>query len=179
MPGDKLKPKKTVSLAEIALEDGACRDDFNLTDRYQSFSSELVRVALLGIAVCGFLLKTVYFADKHDAFLAALKTHGQLFQFGVVCLAASAASALLHRYFSSDSMAFQVGYLRLRELRDKTSEGEKEYQDFNSRMAKEKRKYRWRLKICGWLLLLSTMLLGIGAVSLAFTFSQTLFVEMR
>lgn len=169
------KPKKTVSLAEVPLDDGACREDFALTDRYQAFSSELVRVALLGIAVCGFLLKEVYFAEKHDAFLTALKAYRHFFQFGIVSLAASASFALGHRYFSSDSMAFHVTYLRLRKLRDEGSDAAQRYEDLNSRMATEKSSYRRRLKICWWLLLLATIFLVIGAFTLAYTFSRTLF----
>ena len=175
MSSNEIKPPKTQSLAEVSLDDDSCREDFSIMDRYQSFSSELLRVALLGIAVCGFLLKEVYFAEKHDSFLAALKGYRHIFQFGMLSLALCAAFALAHRYVSSDSMAFQVGYLRLRKLRDAAGEGDAQYQCLNAKMATEKSRYRNRLKMCWWWLLLAAIFHVLGVLALAFTFSQTLF----
>ncbi|HYP49411.1 MAG TPA: hypothetical protein VEQ34_00615, partial [Pyrinomonadaceae bacterium] len=97
--------------------------DLAIGDRYQNFSAEMLRLALLGITAIGFLLLNFFLgtSDKApEAFGIAKKTlansdfrfyiFSSLYLFGF-----SAGFALLHRFFTSDSLAYHLKYLRLRE----------------------------------------------------------------
>ncbi|HEX5079301.1 MAG TPA: hypothetical protein VFV80_09145 [Geminicoccaceae bacterium] len=74
-------------------------------------------------------------------------------------LGLSAAAALVHRFAAADSMAFHISLLRM-ELRDKPKEDRELEKALRDR----------RLKQSGWLLLLSSGLLGLGALALAVSF---------
>src|SRR5437016_9967 len=52
----KNDPEPAKSLGLVELPKGAIDTDFAISERYQSFSGELLRLALLGIAGIGFLL---------------------------------------------------------------------------------------------------------------------------
>ncbi|WP_437989883.1 hypothetical protein [Sorangium sp. So ce145] len=88
------------------------KPDFDLLDRYQQFSAELLRIALLGIALLGFFIEKVAGANYYSAssrsvllILTALTS--------ISCLV-SAAGALAHRYFSTDGIFYHVRSLRRR-----------------------------------------------------------------
>ena len=55
------------SLTEVPVEEESYKADLEVTDRYQNFSTELLRVSLLGIGVFGFLLKEVILNEKVSA----------------------------------------------------------------------------------------------------------------
>ncbi len=58
----KLRPAaKTMS--DVEVPDASWKPDFDFADRYQSFANELMRIALLGIAGHGFLIKEVHMKD--------------------------------------------------------------------------------------------------------------------
>lgn len=97
--------------------------DLSIGDRFQNFSGELLRLALLGIGAVGFLLLNFLFSgsDKMPETLGIAKkilansdfhfyVYATLFLFGF-----SAGFALLHRYFTADATAYHLKYLRLRE----------------------------------------------------------------
>ena len=107
----------------IQIPAGTFEHDLAIGDRYQNFSGELLRIALLGIAAVGFLLLNFLFgaSDKSPEMIGAAKktlansdfrfyVYATLFLFGF-----SAGFALLHRYFAADSKAYHLKYLRLRE----------------------------------------------------------------
>jgi hypothetical protein len=60
------KPQQQLirSLTEIALDEKYYKPDLEVTDRYQTFSTEMLRLSLLGIAALGFLKKL--FSMKHS-----------------------------------------------------------------------------------------------------------------
>ena len=84
--------------------------DLELLDRYQAFSAEIVRVALLGLAVLGFFL------DKLRQLAPASSPSGTLIRdllaIGAVLLAGAAAAGLLHRFYSSDGIYFHLRAVR-------------------------------------------------------------------
>jgi len=170
-----IRMEPTKSLAEVELEEGVCREDFALLDRYQSYSAELLRIALLTIAVCGFLLKEVYLAPSNCQLLEMLKAQRSTIMIGVYAIAISAALATGHRYFSSDSMACQIRYIRLSKLRNSTESGSKEWEKFNDAMACEKKRNGGRLAICKHCLRFSALTLIVGVLLLADTFRTSFF----
>jgi hypothetical protein len=106
-PADQKEPLGTIEVSDELL-----KWDIEVLDRYQAFSSELLRISLLAIPSLGFLLTHFFLYHDDRIFLNAFKDGRvgfwacfALFSFGV-----SAAFALLHRYISSDSMTLpEVG----------------------------------------------------------------------
>jgi len=173
----KSTANKVFSLAEISIEEDLYNADLQLLDKYQAFSTELLRLSLLGIGVCGFLLKEVVFKfPDSSAFLTTLKGARITFGSGIALLAGSAAFALGHRYFSADSMAYQLAYLRYKTVRDKSTEEDDRFAKSNAHMLREKEGMHKRLRASWWCLLISTILLAIGIIAIAITFASTMFI---
>jgi len=105
--------KKPLGL--IPVPDELVKRDFEVLDRYQAFSSELLRIALLAIPSLGFLL--TYFFLHHDdkVYLNAFRDAHVRFcsSAALVCFGISSAFALAHRYISTDSMTCHLICLRL------------------------------------------------------------------
>ncbi len=81
--------------------------DFALLDRYQAFSAEILRLSLAGFAAVGLFLN-INAKDAAGGAIAKAVLYGlgsRIFLVTtLILLALSAAAALAHRYFSSDSM---------------------------------------------------------------------------
>jgi hypothetical protein len=147
------------TLGLVVLPAGTIDRDFSIADGYRSFSAELLRLALLGIAGVGFLLVRLQpessdaaTASRHVAALTPW-VHVALGSFAV-CVAA----ALAHRYCASDSLTCHVVYLRRlligRPATDPKVEGERTQRN---RMYKRSK----------WLLVAASVTLTLGAVALA------------
>lgn len=109
-------PKKedsVMALGHYALPDNTFEHDLALSDRYQSFSAELLRLALLGIAAIGFLITNVLLrtASPSNVPVNPPKPLPSEFESYVVvsliCLGVCAACALLHRYFGVGAILFR------------------------------------------------------------------------
>src|SRR5262245_61207238 len=90
------------------------KPDWDLLDRYQAFSAELLRSALLGIAGIGFLLTQLTRKDSSLTVSVTSRPTMWLVFAALTCLGVSAGAALGHRYVSSDSMAYYISLLRMR-----------------------------------------------------------------
>lgn len=91
------------------LHDSHYQPDFEIADRYMNFSSELLRLSLLGITGLGTLLLLQFREQAPVQFSLSIKT----WMLGsILCWSAAASFALAHRYFASDSMAYYIAYLR-------------------------------------------------------------------
>ena len=80
-------------------------DDVQLLDRFQSFSAEVLRLASLSIAAIGYML--------NSASAATILAPGRpivriAFIVGLVALGLSICASLVHRYASTDSMAWHL-----------------------------------------------------------------------
>ena len=167
-------PAKT--LADIQLGDDSFKADFEITDKYQSFSAELLRLSLLGIAGYGFLLSQI--AVKNAApseFFIALANHALLLGVGVFCLGLAAGTALAHRFFSTDCLTHQVTILRLLKRAENDCWTEEEKAADQNRLERERVDQLKDLKRCKLLLMASAALLLVGAIAVAYTFAATLF----
>ncbi len=146
-------------VGRIDLPEGRYRADLDLHDRSLHFSAELVRLALAGIAVVGFLVTKlpdhelrVVFADQLLKFLLS----GSL-----VALAASAGLALLHRFFAGGAAFHHIQVIKLLVLNDSSSEQELQ-QALKHRTALFLRCHRF-LMLASVLLVAGTAFLG-GAI---------------
>jgi hypothetical protein len=170
-----IKPVR--SLTEVPVDEATYKADLEVTDRYQNFSMELLRVSLLGIGVFGFLLKEVILNDK-DNYMHPFVSSRWWFVLGLLALAVSAAFALAHRYVSSDCIACQIRYLRQKHARDealKHKAASEVARKLNDGMQEEKDDLKVQLKRGGLTLRISAIALGIGVALIAVGFINTIF----
>jgi len=164
------------TLADIQLGDDSFKVDFEITDKYQAFSAELLRLSLLGIAGYGFLLSEVAMKDAATSeFFKSLSNLAYVLGVGVACLGIAAGTALAHRFFSTDCLSHQITILRLLKRTESSSWTEEEKAEDRKRLERERIDQLKDLKRCKLLLIASATLLLIGAVAVAFTFAATLF----
>lgn len=163
-------------LGGLELSEDIYKVDLAVLDRYQSFSSELLRLSLLGIAGYGFLLSNTVLKPKSDIgpLLPASAWYAidYLLPLGVVMFGFSAASALGHRYFSTDCMSHYVRRIRL--LKKGTVEGRPDHKKTERIIKHEAISLKKDLLLCKWLLLGSSIFLLIGAGCVAWSFASTM-----
>jgi hypothetical protein len=127
--------------------------DFQLLDRYQSFSGEILRLSLAGLAAVGFLLSLDSKAIG-QAKIAALLVEQvpRYFLFVAVAMfVAASAVALAHRGFSSESMHYQ-----LKIARGRVEPGDLEKRRFFFRASS------WTISVAPVLLALAVLAFGGG-----------------
>ena len=169
-------PAKT--LADIKLEDDAFRADFEITDKFQALSSELLRLSLLGIAGYGFLLSNIAIQDASPSpFFKGLSSHAWMLGIGVSCLGLAAGAALTHRFYSTACLLYQVSILRLLKRPDNPGWNAEELSDNQELLNKEREKQMKALKRSRLLLTTSALLLSLGIIAVAYTFASILFLS--
>ncbi len=99
-----------IDVGTPVLED-AYKADLEILDRYQSYSSELIRLSLLGIGALAFFLTQVALAHEPPS---DLKDELAALAFGISALlfTLSTACALSHRYHSTDGFASHIKAIR-------------------------------------------------------------------
>jgi hypothetical protein len=95
-----------LSLGFVQLSNEALEQDWKVTDGYVSYSSELLRLALL--AITGIAAVCIKLLDKGEPLSASVRT----FIVPLTLLLMSSGCALAHRYVSADSMYFHIEGLR-------------------------------------------------------------------
>jgi hypothetical protein len=154
------------TLADIQLGDESFKADFEITDKYQAFSAELLRLSLLGIAGYGFLLSHVAMKDAGpSAFFSALSNLAPVLGVGVSCLGLAAGTALAHRFFSTDCLSHQITILRLLKRTESSNWTEEEKAEDRKRLERERSDQLKDLKRCKYLLIASGLLLLVGAIA--------------
>jgi uncharacterized membrane protein len=102
-----ISPYPAETIADLELEEKVYKADFEITDKFQAFSKELVRISLLGLGVYGFLIKLA--TDKPGSeFLHMLRNYRVLALCGVVAFAICAACSLLNGFMSSLCLSHQL-----------------------------------------------------------------------
>ena len=139
------------------------KHDWELLDRYQAFSAELLRISLLAIAGVGYLLTQL--TGKDTTLKVDVRAPGSRWALtaALVGLGLSAGAALGHRYISSDSMACHISLFR-KLLRGASPES----------IADEKRERNRQFRRSAQLLVVSAVCLGAGAVALTLAFAWLL-----
>lgn len=111
-----MRSLKDKYLGTVPIRDEDYKIDLTLSDKYQSFSAELLRLALLGLAVIGFIITNVVMklnAANAQAFYRSFQSNKWLLVSAVITLVLSAGCAMAHRYFATDSLTHFVRKLRL------------------------------------------------------------------
>ena len=150
------------SLAEVQVDDATYKPDLELSDRYQQFSAELLRLAMLGIAGIGFLITEVASSKGIPLYREKLVEIRWWLIAGVFCLALAVGGALAHRYLATDCLSDEIQFLR--ELKQSGRETAKRALGF----------FHWKLKFCAWLLIGTCGLLFVGAAIVATSFALVL-----
>lgn len=152
-----LEKKIRVTWKEIRETD--YKPDFEILDRYLNFSSEILRLSLLGISGFGVLLLLPY---KESSFLYVLDIGKEYLFIAVIFLGLSSFFSLSHRYLASNCMSYLINFLRM-------EDGDKrdcEYAD-----------YIKQLKYSGKILILAELSFGLGilffAIAIFFIFFNT------
>jgi hypothetical protein len=101
--------------AKVELPDDRYKSDMELHDRFQAFSSELLKLALAGIAVFGLFLTLLGSNGTESSVLAAMRSNSFfiLACSSLVCFACSMALALVHRFLASDGMYHHLRAIKL------------------------------------------------------------------
>lgn len=147
------------TIAGVEIAESVTSQDFELTKLYQSYSSELLRLSLAGIGVVGFLIVN----------LGLLNARGNvkpLIGFGIIALVIAAGFALLHRYLSSDSMAFLIAHLRCN-TQAKQNLDVQILKSVEARAESELEGFRTRLAYSDWSLRGSAISLAVGVFSIS------------
>lgn len=163
------KAKRSFGLGGIVIEEETLKHDWMLTDKYQAFSAELLRLAGLGIAVVGFLYEKA-FQNSQDLLAKSLAGCG------VFAFALAIVFALLHRYYSSDTMACHIRYLRLRHRKEKEGESLSgtDREAIEQEVKREKALWHDRMASCGAWLALSSIFFAAGGILVAVSFVKCL-----
>jgi hypothetical protein len=201
MPETEDSTNKNVSSGLVSLPSGTFEHDVAVSDRYQKFSSELLRLSIAAIGAIGFLvLNNVFSQGGRDQFNWLVKntTFGFWLFISLFCFVLAAAFALLHFYFGADGKAYHLKYLRLenslgdaskiRKIKKREDIGTcwdlywngKTYPDDDEekiiKQAADERDVRnFLLKISGKVLFYSGILLWLGVITFAFTFIPVIF----
>jgi hypothetical protein len=109
-------------LSRLELPEARYRVDLDLHDRSLAFSAELLRLALAGIAVIGFILTRLPEQRMHLVF-DDIVLKG-LLSGGLVALAATAGSALLHRFYAGGAAFHHLQVIKVMLLNDASDEEE-------------------------------------------------------
>jgi hypothetical protein len=164
----EIKALPARALRDISLNEDAYTPDFQIADKYQSYGTELVRLSLLGIAAYGFLMTDLAPAESGKDVVQAVRHSMPLLVIGLLCLALSTATALAHRFFSTDCLTHQVTILRLlKRLEDLRWSNEADV--LAKRLQVERSRQARDLRRCTWLLAASASHLSVGTLMLALT----------
>lgn len=151
MVDEQSRVDPSASLGEIALEPGTFEHDVAVSDRYQLFSTELLRLSLFGIGAVGFIAEHLGVANWST--LAK-----QSVSLSLLFMSLSGSAALAHRYIGPDGLACHLEYLRLRKRGTPLDPG----------VARRARRERnWLFKHAGSVLLASACFLGMGFICVA------------
>lgn len=103
-------------LGRIEVPESRYRADIDLHDRSMQFSAELVRMALAGIAVVGFLV--AHLPDHLQSVVFNTLRLKTLLSGGVIAFATSAGFALLHRFYAGGAAFHHLQVIKLLLLDD-------------------------------------------------------------
>jgi hypothetical protein len=149
---------KEKSLGLVSLPERTIEHDLAMLERFQDFSAELLRLALLGISAIGFGASKLLFPDQNGADQIVLENVKVFLAVSLIGFCIAVASSLFHRYASADSMSWHIQAMR-RYIRGNIDDVQK---------ADSEAVQRYRRFIMSKIAIASASIsLGIGALSLA------------
>ena len=162
-------------MGRIEIKEAQIKYDFELLDRYQKYSSEILRLSLIGIGAYAFLLK-----EGNGDFFRRIANNPTSKYFSVGSIASFAlavACTLIHRYYSSDFMAYHIRFLRIKEILTNPPEWLTQADKDNATMVAEKEKSNRNAiaQLCEVMIGASAIFLGMGTLGLAISLLTILF----
>lgn len=154
--------EKIQSLIGFPIDEKSYKVDLELQDRYTAYSAEILRLALLGIAGYGFLIKDIILGDSTGTFVQRAHDIWLFLAVGAISLCVSAILALQHRVCATDCVSSIAAFIRKKAC-GRQDEAET-----------DKTALRSTLKKAAFLLRFSVILLGIGASCVVLTFCYVL-----
>lgn len=151
-------------LARLEVPEIRYKADLELHDRSQAFSSELLKLALGGIAVVGFLLAN-FPESQLEQGLRDMPVR-VLFSASVVAFALSAAAALLQRFYAAGALFHHLQVIKLLLLGDASPQSEVEM-NIGVRTAKFLQAHSF-LKGAAFLLVIAALLLSVAFTRMMF-----------
>lgn len=150
------------SLGLVTVPERTFEHDLALLGKFQEFSAELLRVALIGISAIGFVVSRIIFPEKSApakdaAALAFAAPQKWLFILALFALTVSAGAALAHRFYSADSASWHLQAMR-RYARNMGEDSMKADSECQARYKK--------YKASRWAVACSAIALGVGTVLL-------------
>lgn len=111
---------KQTSLGVVSMPDRTIEHDFAMLTKFQEYSAELLRLALLGISAIGLGVSQVLFGKPEEMpVLIAQWPSARWWLIGsLVAFTLAAFAALFHRYVSSDSLSWHLQAMRRLESGD-------------------------------------------------------------
>lgn len=169
------------TLADIDVPDGAYKPDFELTDRFQGFATELLRLALLGIAGYGFLISEVLMklrlADTHapsNAPPLLESSNARVLVVGILALGAAAGFALVYRLWSTSCLGRQLAIARTLKRMEQPHWDAGERAANEARLTGDRAVQRRILIWCHRCLVAAAVCLGVGTAAVVWAFGVTL-----
>ncbi|HEY5039128.1 MAG TPA: hypothetical protein VIJ93_08670 [bacterium] len=171
-----ISPKPARTIADLELDEKVYKPDFEITEKFQAFSKELVRISLLGLGVYGFLIKMAADekGDKH-LFLQAMRDQKIPAMMGVVAFALCAASALFQGFLATKCLSHQLIISRYFGRLEGNRWDEKDKESFRNTIKENQVAQKCVLKWGGWLLFTATIALICGAVLMGLCSGLVLF----
>lgn len=172
--------RQRLGITGIIIDEQSYRLDVELIDKYQAFSAELLRLALLGITGVGLLLVTILTKRIEELNPVLLAPLTKIFlSISVLFFSFSSLFALAHRYYSTNGLFHHIRALKIKkklDLKDKDKElQENEITYLENRLGQEESSKNRRYQFAGYCVYTSAFFLGIGAFALAFGLAQALF----
>lgn len=101
------------------MQDHEYKPDFEIAEKYISFSAEILRLSLLAITGAGSLL--LFFLKQEPDSLPHLGIAGKLlFILTFTLFGLSTACSLAHRFFATDSLSYLIARIRKPSAKDET-----------------------------------------------------------
>jgi hypothetical protein len=163
------------SLGDMDVPDTVWKQDFDIADRYQGYANELMRIALLGIAVYGFLIREMLI-DKNELCQTLLNRNKILVSAGAISLGLSLIVVLAHRFLSTACLYHQVLIVRsLKRLSssDWNEEEKKKEEKFLGQTRKVQQTKNWYARK---VLACAAILFGLGFIFFISLFIRALFL---
>ncbi len=155
-------PVAPTSLALTRVKPETFDHDVKVSDRFQKFSAEILRLSLAGVAGIGILLVSCLSNhETHSLAMPGVKQNRLILLSSLTGFGLAALAAVAHRLASTYSLSQHLLIMRF-DLRGR--EGDKE-------SAREKRRSRDTLRLLGWWFLIGAGLaLVFGAATLVWFF---------
>lgn len=174
-----MRTLRTKYLSTIPIQEDNYKVDFIILEKYQSFSSEILRLSLLGLTIYGFLITNVIFkitdSQKKYILIGPFSDNKLLLFVGAILLILTALLALGHRYFSTDCMTHFIRGFRLRqrlnELENQEKKEDLEIIRIKECIKNEEISFEKDLNNCKWLLFTSGLFLILGILSITTAFA--------